>query len=91
MGRERNFCKGQRKGKRASARVWGGSGRGWLIQSACAMQPTTSPVSTLWRFFGAAENSYYPDYPCESGPLADNLVCLRVCVGVGVGVGVCGE
>ena len=36
-------------------------------------QPTTSPVSTLWRFFGDAENSYYPEYPCESGPVADNM------------------
>lgn len=35
--------------------------------------PTTSPVSTLWRFFGDAENAYYPEYPCETGPIADNL------------------
>lgn len=38
-----------------------------------ALAPTSAPVSTLWRFFGDAENLYYPEYPCERGPVADNL------------------
>jgi len=65
---------------------------------ALATQPTTSPVSTLWGFFGDAEHLYYPQYPCESGPVPDNLVSgagvqsaqsACACVRVGCGVACC--